>query len=148
MKLKLKRGAFANLPTAGMEPGEPHFTTDRGTLEVALDATNRATIVPATETLTELASGLDMDNDFLMIHDANASGRKEKKMKPSTLKAALNIPEGTSDEKVAVASGATAGYLMDVLVTSSSVKVVRAMDGGTPLPQLYFEVDVVDGGTF
>lgn len=147
-RLRVKRGAFTSVPTTGMLAGELHHTTDRGTIEVATGATTKMTVVPAVETLTDLASGLDMDNDFFLLHDASQAGQKEKKMKPSVLKAALNIPEASTDEKVAAASGATAGYLDAVLVTTSSVKISRPEVESVLQDYLIAEVDVIDCGTF
>ena len=46
-RIQLKRGLKANLPSSGMLAGEAHFTTDRGTLHVATDATTKLPIVPA-----------------------------------------------------------------------------------------------------
>ena len=109
-RIQLKRGLKANLPSAGMLAGEAHFTTDRGTLHVATDATTKLPIVPAIDDLQTLAS-IDGAADLLIIHDANGTGQKEKKVTFDAFKTALNIPAGSSDEKVAVVSGGTSGYL-------------------------------------
>ena len=109
-RIQLKRGLKANLPSAGMLAGEAHFTTDRGTLHVATDATTKLPIVPAIDDLQTLAS-IDGAADLLIIHDANGTGQKEKKVTFDAFKTALNIPGGSSDEKVAVVSGGTSGYL-------------------------------------
>ena len=108
-RLQLKRGLKANLPTTGMLPGEAHFTTDRGTLHTATDPTTRLPVVPAIDDLGTLAS-VDGAADLLIIHDASQStGQKEKKITFDAFKTALNIPAGSSDEKVAVVAGGTAG---------------------------------------
>lgn len=109
-RIQLKRGLKANLPSSGMLAGEAHFTTDRGTLHVATDATTKLPIVPAIDDLQTLAS-IDGAADLLIIHDANGTGQKEKKVTFDAFKTALNIPAGSSDEKVAVVSGGTSGYL-------------------------------------
>ena len=109
-RIQLKRGLKANLPSAGMLAGEAHFTTDRGTLHVATDATTKLPIVPAIDDLQTLAS-IDGAADLLIIHDANGTGQKEKKVTFDAFKTALNIPAGSSDEKAAVVSGGTSGYL-------------------------------------
>lgn len=107
-RIQLKRGLKANLPSSGMLAGEAHFTTDRGTLHVATDATTKLPIVPAIDDLQTLAS-IDGAADLLIIHDANGTGQKEKKVTFDAFKTALNIPAGSSDEKVAVVSGGTSG---------------------------------------
>ena len=110
-RLQLKRGLKTNLPTTGMLAGEPHITTDRGTLHVATDATTKLPVVPAIDDLTTLAS-VDGAADLIMLHDASESGgQKEKKMTIADFKTALNIPNGDTDEKVAVVSGGAAGYI-------------------------------------
>ena len=55
-RLQLRRGLKTNLPTTGMLAGEAHFTTDRGTLHVATDATTKLPVVPAIDDLTTLAA--------------------------------------------------------------------------------------------
>lgn len=107
--IQLKRGVHASLPNGG-NPGEPHVTLDRRNLWVAIDATTMAPITPPVDALQTLAT-VDPNTDLLLIHDADATGQKEKKITVQAFKAALNIPEASTDEKVAVAAGATAGYL-------------------------------------
>jgi hypothetical protein len=104
-RLQLKRGLKTNLPTTGMLAGEPHITTDRGTLHVATDATTKLPVVPAIDDLSTLGaiSGAD---DLLIVHDASeASAQKEKKITFNAFKTALNIPSESTDEKVAVLVG-------------------------------------------
>ena len=100
-RLQLRRGLYTNLPTSGMLAGEPHVTTDRGTLHVATDATTKLPVVPAIDALSTLAA-IDGAADLLIMHDASATGQKEKKITFDAFKTALNIPAGSSDEKVAV----------------------------------------------
>lgn len=149
-RLQLKRGLKANLPTSGMLAGEPMVTTDRGTLHVATDATTRLPVVPAIDDLATLA-GIDGAVDLLIIHDASeAAGQKEKKVTFSAFKTALNIPEGTSDEKVAVVAGGTSGYLWGtdgtdgVLRMNSSMAMTKDASNGF----VTLAVGTVDGGTF
>ena len=109
-RIQLKRGLKAALPTSGMLAGEPLVTTDRGTLHVATDATTKLPVVPAIDDLTTLAS-INGAADLLLVHDADGVGQKEKKITFDAFKTALNIPAGTTDEKVAVVSGGTSGFV-------------------------------------
>lgn len=149
-RLQLKRGLKANLPTSGMLPGEAHVTTDRGTLHVATDATTKLPIVPAIDDLVTLAS-VDGSADLLIIHDASqASGQKEKKITFDAFKTALNIPAGSSDEKVAVVAGGTAGYIWGTDGTNGILRLNNSLswtkDAGNVFVTL--AVETVDGGTF
>ena len=147
-RLKIKRGSHANLPASGMLSGEPHFTTDRGTFHVATDATTQLTVVPAIEELSTIGA-VNTVNDLLIIHDQDEAGsRKEKKITVANLKTALNIPESSSDEKVAVADGATAVFLEDALVDTASIKFERPEIETVLQDYLIAYVDVVDCGTF
>ena len=99
-RIQTKRGLKANLPTTNMLAGEQHFTTDRGTLHVATSATTTLPVVPPIDDLATLAS-IDGTSDLVLIHDASeTSGQKEKKITFNAFKTALNIPAGSSDEKV------------------------------------------------
>lgn len=149
-RLQLKRGLKANLPTTGMLAGEPHVTTDRGTLHVATDATTKLPVVPAIDDLTTLASVSGAD-DLILIHDASeASGQKEKKITFNAFKTALNIPEASTDEKVAVVSGGTAGYIWGTDGTNGVIRLNSSLswtkDAGNGFVTI--AVDTVDGGTF
>jgi len=149
-RLQLKRGLKANLPTSGMLPGEAHVTTDRGTLHVATDATTKLPIVPAIDDLVTLAS-VDGSADLLIIHDASqASGQKEKKITFDAFKTALNIPAGSSDEKVAVVAGGTAGYIWGTDGTNGILRLNNSLswtkDAGNVFVTL--AVETVDGGQF
>jgi hypothetical protein len=144
--IQLKRGLHANLPTSGMAAGEPLITTDRGTLYVATDATTKIPVVPAVDALSAL--GTMATDDLILIHDT--SGNAATKCTFSAFKTALNIPTGDGDEKVAVASGGTAGYIWG---TSGSDGILRmgssmswAKDSGSAFVTL--NVSAVDGGTF
>lgn len=148
-RIQLKRGLKANLPSSEMLAGEAHFTTDRGTLHVATDATTKLPIVPAIDDLQILAS-IDGAADLLIIHDANGTGQKEKKVTFDAFKTALNIPAGSSDEKVAVVSGGTSGYLWGtdgtngILRMNVSMRMTKDASNGF----VTLAVGDVDCGTF
>ena len=148
-RIQLKRGLKANLPSAGMLAGEAHFTTDRGTLHVATDATTKLPIVPAIDDLQTLAS-IDGAADLLIIHDANGTGQKEKKVTLDAFKTALNIPAGSSDEKVAVASGGTSGYLWGTDGTNGILRMNVSMQMTKDASNGFVTLAVgdVDCGTF
>ena len=149
-RIQLKRGLKTNLPTTGMLAGEPMVTTDRGTLHVATDATTKLPIVPAIDDLSTLASISGAD-DLLIIHDASETGgQKEKKVTFDAFKTALNIPPGSTDEKVAVVAGGTAGYIWGTDGTNGLIRMNTSMswtkDAGNAFVTL--AVNIVDGGTF
>jgi len=148
-RIQLKRGLKANLPTSDMLAGEAHFTTDRGTLHIATDATNKLSIVPAIDDLTTLASVSGAD-DLLIMHDASATGVKEKKITFNDFKTALNIPAASTDEKVAVVSGGTAGYIWGTDGSDGVLRMNSSMywtkDSGNGFVTL--AVGTVDCGTF
>lgn len=148
-RIQLKRGLKANLPTAAMLEGEAHFTTDRGSLHIATGATTRLPVVPAIEDLTAL-SAVDGAADLLIIHDANGVGQKEKKITFNDFKAALSIPAGSTDEKVSVVAGGTAGYIWGTDGTDGVVRVNSSISW-TKDPSnefVTFAVGDVDLGTF
>jgi hypothetical protein len=149
-RIQLKRGLKAALPTSGMLAGEPLFTTDRGTLHGATGAATRLPIVPAIEDLQTLAS-VDGAADLLIIHDANeAAGQKEKKITVDAFKVALNIPAASSDERVAVVSGGTAGFIWGTDGTNGVIRLNSSMswtkDAGNAFVTL--AVGDIDCGTF
>lgn len=149
-RLQLKRGLKANLPTTGMLAGEPLITTDRGTLHVATGTTTKLPVVPAIDDLTTLAA-VDGAADLILIHDASeASAQKEKKITFDSFKTALNIPAASTDEKVAVVSGGTAGYIWGTDGTNGVIRLNSSLswtkDAGNGFVTI--AVDTVDGGTF
>lgn len=148
-RIQLKRGLKTNLPTTGMLAGEPMVTTDRGTLHVATDATTKLPVVPAVDDLSTLAS-IDGAADLIMVHDADGTGQKEKKITFDAFKTALNIPSGSTDEKVAVVAGGTAGYIWGTDGTDGVIRMNASMswskDAGNGFVTL--AVNIVDGGTF
>lgn len=149
-RLQLKRGLKTNLPTTGMLAGEPHVTTDRGTLHVATDATTKLPVVPAIDDLVTLAS-VDGAADLILIHDASeVNGQKEKKITFDSFKAGLNIPAASTDEKVAIVSGGTAGYIWGTDGTNGVIRLNSSLswtkDAGNAFVTI--AVNTVDGGTF
>lgn len=151
-RIQLRRGLTANLPAAGMLPGEAHFTTDRGTLHVALDATTRLPVVPPIDALAVMPA-IDGTSDLILIHDASEAGagvQKEKKVTFNAFKAALNIPASSTDEKVAVVSGGTSGYVWGTDGTDGVLRMNASLswtkDAGNAFVTL--AVGTVDCGTF
>ena len=148
-RIQLKRGLKANLPTSGMLAGEVMVTTDRGTAHVATDVTTKLPVVPAIDDLTTLAS-VNGAADFILIHDADGVGQKEKKISFDAFKSALNIPAASTDEKVAVVSGGTAGYIWGTDGTNGVLRLNSSMswtkDAGNAFVTL--AVGDVDCGTF
>ena len=149
-RIQLKRGLKANLPTSGMLAGEAMVTTDRGTLHVALDATNKLPIVPAVDDLATLPA-IDGVADMLLVHDASeAAAQKEKKITFNAFKAALNIPAASTDEKVAVVSGGTAGYIWGTDGTNGVLRMNTSMSWTKDAANGFvtLAVGTVDCGTF
>lgn len=147
--VQIKRGLKANFPTSSLLSGEQLYTTDRSTLHVATDATTTQPVVPPVDDLSTLAS-VDGAADYLLMHDASASGIKEKKILFNDFKTALNIPAGSSDEKVAVVSGGTSGYLWGTTGADGVLRMGASMswakDAGNGFVTL--SVGAVDCGTF
>ena len=148
-RLQLRRGLYTNLPTSGMLTGEPHVTTDRGTLHVATDATTKLPVVPAIDALSTLAA-IDGAADLLIMHDASATGQKEKKITFDAFKTALNIPAGSSDEKVAVVAGGTSGYIWGTDGTDGVIRMNSSLSWTKDAGNAYvtLAVGTVDGGQF
>ena len=148
-RIQLKRGTHSALPTSGMLAGEPLITTDRGNLHIATDATTKLPVTPAIDALTAIGA-IDGTSDLLLMHDASATGQKEKKVTFDDFKSALNIPVGSSDEKVAVVSGGTSGYLYGTNGTDGILRMGPSMawvkDSGNGFVTL--DASIIDGGTF
>lgn len=148
-RLQIKRGLKANLPTTGMLAGEQHFATDRSTMHVATGTTASQPVVPPIDDLTAIGA-VDGAADFLLIHDGSATGIKEKKIAFNDFKSALNIPTASTDEKVAVISGGTAGYIWGTNGTDGVIRMNVSMawtkDAGNGFVTL--AVGDVDCGTF
>ena len=133
-----------------MLAGEPLVTTDRGTLHVATGTTTKLPVVPALDDLTTLAS-VDGTSDLVLIHDASeAAGQKEKKITFNAFKTALNIPASSTDEKVAVVSGGTAGYLWGTDGTDGVIRLNSSLSWTKDAGNGYvtIAVETVDGGSF
>lgn len=148
-RIQLKRGLKAALPTSGMLAGEPLVTTDRGTLHVATDATTKLAVVPAIDDLATLAS-INGAADLILIHDADGTGQKEKKITFDAFKAALNIPAASTDEKVAVVSGGTSGFIWGTDGTDGVIRMNSSMSWSKDASNGFvtLAVGVVDCGTF
>jgi hypothetical protein len=144
-----KRGLFANLPSSALKNGEIFLTTDRQTGHFPTDATTMVAIVPAIDALTTLAS-ITGAADLLIMHDADATGVKEKKITFNAFKTALNIPAASSDERVAVVSGGTAGFIFGTDGTDGILRMNTSMvmtkDASDAFVTL--AVGAVDCGTF
>jgi hypothetical protein len=149
-RLQLRRGNYANLPTTSMLAGEAHVTLDRGTLHVATDATTKIPVVPAIDALATLGSITGAD-DFLIMHDASeASAQKEKKITFNNFKTALAIPEGSSDELVAVVDGGTPGFIWGTDGTNGVIRLNSSLSWTKDASDAFVTIAVatVDGGTF
>jgi Major tropism determinant N-terminal domain len=149
-RIALKRGLKANLPSTGLLAGEPLITTDRGTLHIATSATTKIPVVPAHEDLP-IMPAVDGVADLLMMYDASETAtQKEKSISFNNFKVALNIPPASSDEKVAVISGGTSGFLWGTNGTDGVVRMNVSMswskDAGNGFVTL--AVGDVDCGTF
>jgi hypothetical protein len=109
--LKLRQGLKAALPTTGMSVGEPLFCTDTQELYIATAADAKVPVKTDLEPLT--AIGAVATDDLILISDTSvaAGSPRQKKITFGDFKTALNVPASDTDEKVACATGATAGYL-------------------------------------
>lgn len=148
-RIQIKRGLKANVPTSSMLAGEQHFATDRSSMHVAIDATTTQPIVPPIDDLATLAS-VNGAADLILIHDADGTGIKEKKMTFNAFKTALAIPEASTDEKVSVVSGGTPGYIWGTDGTDGIVRVGSSMSWTKDAGNAYVTISVgtVDCGTF
>lgn len=148
-RIQLRRGVKAALPTTGMLAGEPLITTDRGTLHVATDATTRLPVVPPIEDLTAMGA-VNSATDLLIIHDADATGQRERRITVDAFRAALNIPAGSTDELVAVVSGGTAGYIWGTDGTDGVIRLNNSLSWTKDVGNAFVTISVqtVDGGSF
>lgn len=148
-RIQLKRGLKAALPTSGMLAGEPLVTTDRGTLHIATGDSTKLAVVPAIDDLTTLAS-INGAADLLLVHDADGTGQKEKKITFDAFKTALNIPAESTDEKVAVVAGGTSGFVWGTDGTDGVIRLNSSLswtkDAGNAFVTL--AVGDIDGGSF
>jgi hypothetical protein len=149
-RLQIKRGLKAALPTSGMLAGEQHYTTDRSTMHVATSTTTTQPVVPPIDDLVTLAS-VDGAADLILIHDASeAAALKEKKITFNSFKAALNIPATSTDERVAVVSGGTAGFIWGTNGTDGVIRMNTSMEWTKDAGNAFVTLAVgnVDCGTF
>jgi ribosome biogenesis protein Nip4 len=106
-------------------------------------------VVPAIDALDALAA-VDGTADLLIMHDASATGVKEKRITFNSFKTALNIPAASSDEKVSVVDGGTAGFIFGTDGTDGILRMNTSMamtkDAGNAFVTL--AVETVDCGTF
>jgi hypothetical protein len=144
-----KRGLKANLPSSGLLAGELHVTTDRHTAHIPTDATTMVPLVPAIDDLTAIGA-VNGAADLILIHDADGVGRKEKKITFDAFKTALAIPSGSTDEKAAVVSGGTPGFIWGTDGTDGVIRMNTSMswtkDAGNAFVTL--AVGAVDCGVF
>ena len=144
-----KRGLFANLPSSALLPGQIFVTTDRQTSHFPTDATTMVPVVPAIDALSAIGTVAGAA-DLLIMHDASATGLKEKKITFDAFKTALNIPAGSTDELVAVVDGGTAGFIWGTDGTDGIFRMNTSMawskDAGDAFVTL--AVGAVDCGTF
>ena len=144
-----KRGLKANLPSTGLLAGELLITTDRQTVHSATDATTRIPLVPAIDDLVAMGA-VNGAADLILIHDADAVGVKEKRITFDAFKTALAIPVGSTDEKTAVVSGGTPGFLWGTTGLDGVIRMNTSMawtkDAGNAFVTL--AVGAVDCGTF
>jgi len=108
-----------------MNVGELLYCTDTNELYVGTGSTTKAPIMIDATALE--AIGAVADDDIIYMEDTSAAAGaiKGKKITFADFKTALNIPAGATDEKVACATGATAGYLG----TNGSDGLLRAGNG-------------------
>ena len=149
-RVKQRTGLKANLPTSNNVAGELLITTDQGTLHYAVDANSTAAIMPAIEDLSAIPA-INLTEDLLLISDTSESGsRKAKKVTIANFKAALNIPAGSSDEKVAAVAGGTSGYIFGtdgtdgIIRTDASLTLTKDASNGF----VTLSVGTIDCGTF
>lgn len=149
-RIQIKRGLKANLPSSGMLAGEQYYTTDRSAMYVAIDATTKKPVVPPIDDLQTIPS-ISGAEDLLLIHDASeTTGLKEKKITFNDFKAALNIPEASTDEKVAVVAGGTAGYIWGTDGTDGVIRMGSTMTWTKDSGNAFVTINVsnIDCGTF
>lgn len=147
-KIKLRRGYGNAVPPPTGREWEPHYIIDRKAIKIS-DGSAFYTVVPMIETLAAIST-IDKANDLLLIHDVSeTSVPKEKKVTVANLRTAMNIPEASADEKVAVNEGATAGFLNEVLANTSQIEFhIGAPGGGPDANQMYAKISIIDCGEF
>jgi hypothetical protein len=136
LTIKLRQGVKSALPNTGMTIGEPLYCTDSNELYIATSDTTKKTAVTDLTDLSTLGSGDVVAGDLIYMYDVSATGVKARAMSFENFKTALNIPEGSSDELVAIKSGQEAGYLYQN--DAGNDGVLRGGNG----------ITLSDGGTF
>ena len=134
LTIKLRRGTKTQLNSlnSGMAAGEPLFVTDTHELYVATGATTRKPAVVDIGGLDDQftsSAQIEKEVDLLYMYDVNIASPftgqvKARKITFSQFKTALNIPEASTDELVAVNDSGTPGYL-----GNGSDGVLRAGNG-------------------
>ena len=149
-RVQQRRGLKVNLPTSNMVAGELFLTTDFDQLYYAKDATTKKPVVPDVEALDTLAAVTGTEDLIMLIDASEASAAKAKKMTFNNFKTALNIPAASTDEKVAIVSGGTAGYLYGTDGTDGVVRVNASMSMTKDASNNFmtFGVEIIDCGTF
>lgn len=148
-RVQHRRGTHSSLPTTGMLAGELLITTDRRNLHVAEDATTRFTPTPQVDALSTMGA-VNLSADLLIIHDADGTGQREKKITVQALKDSLGIPEASTDEKVAVTGGGTPGYIWGTDGTDGILRMGSGLAWTKDTGNAYvtLRVDIIDCGTF
>ncbi len=149
-RVQQKRGLKANLPTTGMLAGELYLTTDQQTAMIATAATTKEPLRIDVDLLTTI-SAITGAEDLIYIWDTSeASVPKGKKISFNDFKTALNIPAGSSDEKAAVVSGGTSGYIWGADGTDGIIRLNGTLswtkDAGNGFVTI--AVETIDCGTF
>jgi len=140
--IKLRQGTKSQLGSliTGMVAGEPLYVTDTLETYVATGATTKRTI--AMDLADFDAISAIHGDDLLYMYDVSESGIKARKVTFTNFKAALNIPLGSTDELVAVASGQTAGYLgtngADGVLRVNAAGLAMSTSGGATTMALSF----------
>jgi hypothetical protein len=138
--IKIKRGLKSQLPVSGLNAGEPLVCTDTGEAYMSTGADSKVTLVPD---IASLATITIADSDLIPMQDVSeTTGQLVKKTTFAAFKTALNIPAGSTDEKVAAYSGATAGYLTDILAVGAGMSKTNGANIIT------ITITEVDGGAF
>lgn len=149
-RIQQRRGLKANLPATGLLAGELYLTTDTNEIFMAIDATTMAKVVPDVGGLATIPA-ITGAEDLLSIYDSSeATGAKLKKITFNDFKSALNIPEASTDEMVAVVSGGVAGYIWGTDGTNGIIRANPAITITKDVGNAFITLDVgtIDCGTF
>ena len=149
-RVQQRRGLKTNLPTTAMLAGELMLTTDFDQLYYATGATTKKPVVPDIDALATLAAVTGAEDLILMSDASETSAAKAKKITFNDFKTALNIPAGSSDEKVSVVSGGTSGYLYGTDGSDGILRVNGTMSMTKDVSNNFMTlaVETIDCGTF